>query len=239
MTVLVLFDVDGTLVQTAHAGVRGMNAAFARLYGRDGALDGIPIAGRTDRAIVADAFVACGLPWADGELDRLRAAYLDELRLEIARPTTAPMGVLPGVPALLDALSARGDVHVGLLTGNFRGGAAIKLGHFGLWRDFHVGAFGDDHLDRRALVPVALDEARRAGLGDPGPDRVVVIGDTPLDVDCARAHGARALAVATGSYEMAALIEAGADLAVDSLAEGARIVEWIASATRAPRPQRV
>lgn len=223
---LVLFDIDGTLVQTAHAGVRGMDAAFARLHGRTGALDGIPIAGRTDRSIVRDAFVRLGLDPTDDDIERLRVAYLEDLRVEIARPTREPMGVLPGVHALLDALEARPTVGVGLLTGNFQGGARIKLGHFDLWRRFAFGAFGDRHQNRRDLLPMALQAAQAAGHALVPPDRVIVIGDTPLDVDCAVAHGARALAVATGHYGSDALVEAGADLTVDTLSDTRQIVEW-------------
>ena len=91
------------------------------------------------------------------------------------------------------------------------------MGYFGLWRRFPFGAFGDDHLDRRDLVPVALAQAQAAGLGDVAAARTVIIGDTPLDVDCARTHGARALAVTTGHYSAEALSAAGADLVVPTL----------------------
>ena len=101
-----------------------------------------------------------------------------------------------------------------LLTGNFAGGAEIKLGHFDLWRRFAFGAFGDDHVNRRDLVPVAVREAASRGVV---PTAVVVIGDTPLDIDCAHAHGAMAVAVATGHYDEAALARAGADLVVPTL----------------------
>ncbi len=224
---LVLFDIDGTLVQTGRAGVRGMNAAFARLYGVEAALAGIPIAGRTDRAIVSDAFRAIGREPSDDEIIRLREAYVADLAVEIVKRVADPSGVLPGVEVLLDALAARSDVHVGLLTGNFERGARIKLGHFDLWRRFRFGAFGDDHLDRRALVPVAIARAREAGAPAVPAGRIVVIGDTPLDVDCARAHGARAIAVATGTYDRAALEATGADVVVDTLADAGDVAGWL------------
>lgn len=132
--------------------------------------------------------------------------------------------MLPGVLELLDALAARADAAVGLLTGNFVRGARIKLGHFSLWDRFVLGAFGDDHVDRRDLVPVAIKEAEGLGLV---PARVVVIGDTPLDIDCAHAHGATAVAVATGSYSREALMNAGADIAVETLAELPATREWL------------
>jgi phosphoglycolate phosphatase len=225
---LVLFDIDGTLIQSGRAGLRGMNAAFARLHGRDEALADVPIAGRTDRAIVADVLRLLGVEPNDEQVGRLREAYLEDLRLEIGRPVEAPSGVLPGVLDLLGALEARTDVEVGLLTGNFAGGAAIKLGHFGIWERFRFGAFGDDHADRRALVPVAIDEAARAGCRVRAR-QVVIVGDTPLDVDCALAHGARALGVATGPFGRDDLAAAGAHHVVPTLADTAELVGWLTS----------
>jgi len=209
---LVLFDIDGTLLQTLGAGIRGMNAAFGRLHGRPDALDDIAIAGRTDLSIVSDAFAKIGLPSDTARVIALRDAYFDQLGTELARPVDGFFGVLPGVPALLDTLETRDDVAVGLLTGNFVRGAEIKLGHFDLWRRFSFGAFGDDHLDRRDLVPVAVRHATAMGIS---PGSVIVIGDTPLDIACAHAHGAMALAVATGPYTVAEL--AHANLVVETL----------------------
>ncbi len=229
---LVLFDIDGTLIQSGRAGLRGMNAAFGRLHGRGDALADVPIAGRTDRAIVADALRLLGLPPDEEQVQRLREAYLEDLRTEIGRPVEAPSGVLPGVGELLAALDEEPHVGVGLLTGNFAGGAAIKLGHFGLWERFRFGAFGDDHPDRRALVPVAVAEAARAGWRVEQADRVVIIGDTPLDVDCALAYGARALAVATGPFGREDLAAAGAHHVVPTLADTRNLVRWLTSAVR-------
>jgi len=228
---LVLFDIDGTLITSGRAGVRGMNAAFARLYGAEDALSGVPIAGRTDRAIVSEVMQRIGVEPTAAEVFRLREAYLADLSVEIRRPVSDPSGVLPGVPALLDELDARPDVVVGLLTGNFERGAAIKLGHFSLWTRFAFGAFGDEHVDRRALVPVAVARAAEAGI-EVATERVVIIGDTPLDVDCARAHGACAVGVATGHYDADALREAGADVVVSTLDDMGGILQRFGS----PRP---
>ncbi len=224
---MVLFDIDGTLIQTGRAGLRGMNAAFRRLYGTDDALRGIRFAGRTDRAIVGDALRGIGREATPAEIARLREAYVDDLRVEIRRPVADPSGILPGVEALLAGLAGRADVAVGLLTGNFEEGAQVKLGHFGLWRPFRFGAFGDDHDDRRALVPVALARARAVGIEPPPVDRVILVGDTPLDVDCARAAGARVVAVATGPFGRDALAAAGADVVVDSLEEAGALSAWL------------
>jgi phosphoglycolate phosphatase-like HAD superfamily hydrolase len=226
-TVIVLFDVDGTLIHSGGAGVRGMNAAFHRLYGVTGALDGVTLAGRTDRAIVGDVLRAIGVEPTPAEVARVRTAYVDDLRVEIKRPVAPPGAVLPGVETLLDTIGTLAHVQVGLLTGNFEPGAAVKLEHFDLWRRFAFGAFGDDHVDRRALVPDALARAARAGVATASPGRVVIVGDTPLDVDCARAHGARAVAVTTGSYDRAMLMAAGADLVVDTFADARPVTRWL------------
>jgi len=225
---LVLFDIDGTLILTGRAGVRGMNIAFERLYGATGALDRIGVAGRTDRAIVIDALRAIGREPTDAEIMRLRDAYCESLATEIVKPVSDPSGVLPGVMAVLDALATRAHIGVGLLTGNFERGAAIKLGHFDLHSRFAFGAFGDDHINRRDLVPVALTRARSAVRDVPPASRVVVIGDTPLDVDCAKAHGARAVGVATGPFSASDLSAAGADLALETLEDVKLFDDWIA-----------
>jgi phosphoglycolate phosphatase len=203
-TTLVLFDIDGTLVQTLGAGVRGMNAAFAELHGVRQSLDGVPIAGRTDRSIVSDAFRRLGIEPDEARVVALRDAYVERLPGEMANGSGERFGVLPGVWRLLDELERRPNTAVGLLTGNFVRGAEAKLGHFALWNRFTFGAFGDRHLDRRDLVPVALEEARARGF-NVGAARTFVIGDTPLDIDCAQAHGAVAVAVATGLYSAAEL----------------------------------
>jgi phosphoglycolate phosphatase-like HAD superfamily hydrolase len=231
---VVLFDIDGTLVQTARAGVRGMNAAFEELHGRADALRGVSIAGRTDRAIVSDAFRAAGLdPTADA-IATLRDAYVRHLDVEIRRPAVGAFGVLPGVELLLDRLAASSARPVGLLTGNFARGAAIKLAHFDLWQRFAFGAFGDDHLDRRDLVPIASARCAEAGLAVT-PAALIIVGDTPLDIDCAHAHGALAVAVATGLYTVDALRDAGADLVVETLEPLAADDEWMVRLTAGVR----
>jgi phosphoglycolate phosphatase-like HAD superfamily hydrolase len=223
---LVLFDIDGTLILSGKAGLRGLAGAVRQLYGIADALEHVPLAGRTDRAIVADVLNGLGREPTAGEIERLRAMYLDQLEEEIVKPVPEKSGVLPGVTGLLDAIDARPDLRVGLLTGNFEQGARIKLQHFALWHRFPFGAFGDDHVDRRALVPIALARAHAAGHSTATAADVVIIGDTPLDVDCALAHGARAIGVATGHYGRHELEAAGAGLVVDTL-EDDDILRWI------------
>ena len=224
---LVLFDIDGTLILSGRAGIRGMNRSFEQLFDVSGALDDVVLAGRTDRAIVTEALTRAGQPVDDDAIARVRERYLDDLRHALEDKTVSSAGVLPGVTELLDELE-RENVAVGLLTGNFEEAAAIKLGHYGLWDRFAFGAFGDRHVDRRALVKVAVDAAIEAGHGIFEADRIVVIGDTPLDVDCAHAYGARAIAVATGPISHEALAATGPAMTVHSLAElNLRVLEGL------------
>ena len=219
MPKLVLFDIDGTLVLTGGAGIRAMNRAGASVLGVPQILDGVPIAGRTDWIIFHDALQKIGRD-LDGELfERLRAEHVANLRDEILAPGEGVKAVMPGIPELLAELERRADVHLGLLTGNFKEAAQIKLEHFDLWRYFRFGAFGDDSSDRNALVPFALERARAAGVAHVPPHEVMVVGDTPHDIACARAVGAFPVAVATGTYSVDQLQAAGAPVVFRDLSE--------------------
>ncbi len=209
LATLVLFDVDGTLVLTGGAGVRAMNRAFEELYGVAEAFSGVPMAGRTDQAIVLDAFARHRRAIDGAWLPAFRDRYCARLVEEIDRPAPGKR-LMPGVRETLEALHRRADVAVGLLTGNFADGARIKLEYFDLARFFSWGAYGDDAADRNALVPIALARAAERGVTAAARDRVFVVGDTPADVACARAAGARAVAVATGPYDTDALRASGA-----------------------------
>jgi phosphoglycolate phosphatase-like HAD superfamily hydrolase len=226
MPKLVLFDIDGTLVLTGGAGLRAMNRAFTDVIGeptpaKDGgptdALNGIPVAGRTDWSILQDTLARVGRQLDLELLGRLRERYVVHLRDEILHPGTGFNGTLPGVGALLDALEPRDDVYLGLLTGNFKDGAQVKLERFDLWRYFRCGAFGDDAPDRNALVPVALERAVACGMPAFSPADVIVVGDTPNDVACAQAVGAVPVGVATGGYTAAQLRDCGAAVVFDTL----------------------
>jgi len=227
MPKVLLFDIDGTLVLTGRAGVRAMNRACEQVIGRSNALDGVAVAGRTDWIILHDALRAIGHEMDEDLFARLRDAYVALLREEILLPGEGVKAVLPGVAGLLDALRARPDVFLALLTGNFEEGARIKLEHFDLWRYFKCGAFGDDAADRNALVPFALDRARACGLDAIAPEDVFVVGDTPHDVACARAVGAVPVGVATGSFSVADLRGSGADIVFPDLCDTAAFMRVI------------
>ena len=227
MSKLVLFDIDGTLVLTGGAGVRAMNRACEAIIGHTDALTGIPVAGRTDWIILHDTLRRIGHELDEDLFDRLRAAYLQNLREEILQPGRGVKNVMPGVRDLLDTLGRRDDVFLGLLTGNFEEGARIKLEHFDLWRHFRCGAFGDDAADRNALVPFALARARERGLADIPPQHVIVVGDTPHDVACAHAVDAVAVGVATGSFSASELEACGAAVVFQDLSDTDRFLALV------------
>jgi phosphoglycolate phosphatase-like HAD superfamily hydrolase len=222
MKTLVLFDIDGTLVLTGRAGMRALDRALADVAGRTGLLDGVAFAGRTDRAIITEALSAIDVAPGDQLFLDVCDRYCAHLSREVDAESPHPKLVLPGVMDALAALAPledAGEVAVGLLPGNFARGAEIKLGYFDLWRRFRFGAFGDRHVNRRDLVPLAIEAAARVGAGVFAPRQVVIVGDTPADVDCAHAHGARAIAVATGTFSVDELRATGAEAVVPDLTE--------------------
>lgn len=213
---LLLFDIDGTLLLSGGAGGRAMTRAFHDVFGHDEAFSGVHMAGRTDRFLVSGALARAGLPDTDEQHRRFYDAYLPTLAEEIGRPPTGRYALLPGVLALLDQLRQRADAHLALLTGNHEVAARIKLAHFGLGSHFTWGVFGDESPVREDLGRLAMRRAAERGLPT---SRAVVIGDTPQDVDTARAMGARAVAVATGTYEVVTLRAAGADVVLEDLGD--------------------
>jgi phosphoglycolate phosphatase-like HAD superfamily hydrolase len=210
---LLLFDIDGTLLASGGAGLRAMEVAAAEMFG-DGDLNGIEIAGRTDSLIARHVLARHRL---EPTPERI-AAYLDCYVRHLARLLPTLDGrLLPGVVELLDVLKARADMVLALLTGNLVRGAELKLTHYGVWHYFEFGAYADDHHDRNELGPVARRRAREMhGLEFP-PERIFILGDTPHDVACAKAIGARAVAVATGKHTRADLAAHGPEFLFDDL----------------------
>lgn len=202
-----LFDIDGTLLWTRGAGKRAMERALAANIGRAGPSEH-RYDGKTDPQIVREAMRLMGFTDADVEarMDGVLARYLTELHTELDRDDHG-VEILPGVLDLLDALERREDVLLGLLTGNLVVGARRKLHAVGVDpARFAVGAFGSDGEHRHELPAIARDRAS-AHLGRPlRGEACVIIGDTPSDVACGRGIGARAIAVATGHYDVAALV---------------------------------
>jgi phosphoglycolate phosphatase-like HAD superfamily hydrolase len=216
---LILFDIDGTLLLTGRAGQRAMTDAFHDVYGVADAFTSVAMAGRTDTSLVSQALQQHGLPGTRDAHDKFRTAYLEKLSKEIHLPGVGRKGVMPGARELLVALAAHPHLHVALLTGNYRDAAVIKLTYFDLWNHFAWGAFSDDAGDRNALVPIARERAKTFGVPAMACERAIVIGDTPDDVNCARAAGARSIAVATGGFTADVLRAAGADIVLDDLSD--------------------
>jgi phosphoglycolate phosphatase-like HAD superfamily hydrolase len=200
---LVLFDIDGTLLTTGLAGVDAMHMAFAELYQIPNGFAGIRTSGKTDAAILQEALTTHRVQ-AEDALERFHERYIFHLRRTLQEPARRRR-LMPGLPGLLDILASRADALLGLLTGNFAVAAQLKLESFGIWHYFRCGAYGSDAIDRNALVPIARERARALVGYDILPTQVIVIGDTPRDIACARAHGACAVAVATGEYSIAEL----------------------------------
>ena len=209
---LFLFDIDGTLLIARGAGRAAFRQALERTYGTAGALDVYDLRGKTDPRIVWDVLTAAGVPGEaiEARLGDCFEAYVRELETILGDGHVVEL--MPGIRELVGALSARPDAVVGLLTGNIEAGARLKLRPTGLLSHFRVGAYGSDHVDRRRLPPIARERAARLVGRDIDGARVTIIGDTPHDVDCARACGAVAVAVATGQYPPDELAACAPDL---------------------------
>lgn len=221
---LLLFDIDGTLLLSGGAGIRAMTRAFADVFEVSDAFAGSDVAGRTDRFIVSGALTRAGLPDTAQQHHLFREAYVPLLREEILKPATGRYGLMPGIQALLDRLRDRGSVHFALLTGNYEPAAYVKLGHFGIETFFEWGAFGEESTERDELARIALRRAETRGLPATAREQSVVIGDTPHDVACARAIGARVLAVATGNFSEEDLRASGADVTLPDLSDTERAI---------------
>ena len=199
---LVLFDVDGTLLSASGAGRRALDRAMQDVYGTSGPIDSYDFRGGTDPQIIRDLLGRAGLDEAAIRAGEETVYQRYEAHLEIEIGDGRAVTIYPGVRGLVETLAARPDVVVGLLTGNIEAGARIKLRPTGLWPFFRLGAYGSDDADRTRLPRVAAGRAEQlVGRVFRGPD-TVIIGDTPRDIGCARAFGARAIAVATGWHSL-------------------------------------
>ena len=226
---LILFDIDGTLLWTDGAGRRAIHRALLDEMGTAGPIEGYRFDGKTDPQIVRELMELAGHPECNSD-DRISAVctrYVELLTAELAKSTQATR-VYPGIQDLLAALlpyEADGRALVGLLTGNVQHGAALKLRSAGLdFERFAVGAYGSDSHYRPHLPAIAARRAeQRTGRSFTGAD-IVIIGDTPDDVACARPMGARTVGVGTGHYSAAQLRDAGATHAFDNLGDTAAVI---------------
>jgi len=213
---LILWDIDGTLLHSGGAGMKALEAALQGVFGVAGSLAGIDFAGRTDPWIIRQIFGRFGIEHTPETFSRYVDGYISLLPGVLGQSRAR---VLPGVAEILGQAAVHPGVVQGLLTGNLRRGAEAKLGFHGLWDYFPIGAFADDSEVRNELGPHALQRARgHWGLDFPA-ERVWIVGDTPHDIACARAFGARALAVATGSSTVPELAAHNPDAVLGTLSD--------------------
>ncbi len=214
---LVLWDIDGTLIRTGGAGTRAFERTFNTVFGIPRATETLNFSGRTDTSLVRECFGLHGIPPTPENFARFFGAYpglLENLLQEL------PGGICEGVVDFMGQIQALPEPPLqGLLTGNTRRGAELKLRHYQLWHHFRTGAYGDDHEDRNQIAALAKSRGE-ATLGTEIPgDSVLVIGDTPLDIACGRSIGARVLAVGTGHFTPEQLTAANAHWAVPDLSK--------------------
>ena len=215
MVRLVLFDIDGTLVHTGGAGIKAFAKVFATEFGVANGVEKMKFAGRTDVNLVREFFTMNGIETREENFGRFFERYVFWLDQILHHSETK---ACPGVLEFMQSLRALPNPpRLGLLTGNIRLGAEIKLRHFDLWEEFEMGGFADDHEDRDQIAHAALKRGSRVLGHELRGEQVLVIGDTPLDIRCARAIGAKALAVATGGATLDELKRHQPDWAVEDL----------------------
>jgi phosphoglycolate phosphatase len=215
---LLLFDIDGTLLLAGGAGLRAMSKAFEQLYGIPEAFAGINLAGRTDTAIIRNVCEQHRIPFFAEELESFKKFYYEYLETEINLPRDGKI-LMPGIETLLENLSHRQGIYLGLLTGNWRTSGFIKLSGMGIAHYFGIGAFADDSELRDELLPFAVERFAKEHGKTPKADEVYVIGDTPSDIQCARPHGAIAVAVGAAHYTAEQLRAYNPDYLFENLAD--------------------
>jgi phosphoglycolate phosphatase-like HAD superfamily hydrolase len=221
-TKLLLFDIDGTLLTPGGAGVTALILAMKDLLGRDTGLSEIEVAGRTDSGIARQIFDRHGIEPTAENFSRFFESYLRHL----AETLPGSQGsLLPGIVELLEKLRARPEVALALLTGNLVRGARLKLEHYGVWEYFEFGAFADDHHDRNQLGQFAKARALEKHGVDFPPESIYVLGDTPHDIACGRAIGAKTVAIATGGCTREELQAHQPDFLFDDLSDVDKVLK--------------
>ena len=211
---LILFDIDGTLVDVGGAGETALQDAAIEVFGRDG--PPLDLAGSTDGAILRGFFEYFGCKFDPVVGEVFYQSYLSRMKENLGNPNHGGR-LLGGVNGLLTSLEKDGH-SLGLLTGNIERGAMAKISHFGIADYFQFGAYGDDHWNRNKLGPIALGRAEKSTGVKFSPNEILVIGDTPKDVACAHAFGVKCVAVSTGDFDQEELVACGADRTVSTLA---------------------
>jgi phosphoglycolate phosphatase-like HAD superfamily hydrolase len=215
MVGLVLFDIDGTLIRTGGAGVKAFARVFDRVFNARDGFEKLKFSGRTDYSLVREFFLVHQIPVTRENFEQFFDYYAFWLDQELH---SNHCEICPGVLEFMEGLKRlRPAPIMGLLTGNIRLGAEMKLRHLQIWDHFHIGGFGDDHEDRNEIAAIARDRGSRLLGRRLDGKEIVVIGDTPLDIKCGRSISARVIAVATGGATMADLRPYQADWTVPDL----------------------
>jgi phosphoglycolate phosphatase-like HAD superfamily hydrolase len=212
---LILFDIDGTLVDTGGAGSRSLNLAFYKLFSIENAFHGISMAGKTDSQIIREGLLKHNFT-VDSSVDNIIEAYLWYLQGEMNNDKKK---IKPGIYDVLNTLRTKDDFALGLLTGNLEKGARIKLHPFKLNEYFSTGAFGSDDDDRNNLLPIAVKRYEELLQHTIRIEESIIVGDTPRDIECAHIYGATCIAVATGPYSYEELVNAGANFVVHDFSD--------------------
>ncbi len=221
---LLLFDIDGTLIHSAGAGIQSLRRTLTERFQIDDDLADIEIAGMTDSSIVMSILNKHAIPATNDNI----AAFLDSYVHFLSRELPERGGqLLPGVVELLEKLRARPHVILALLTGNISRGAKLKLEHYGVWHFFEFGAFADDHHDRNRLGPFARARAQEKHGYEFAAKQIDVIGDTPRDIECGKAFGARTIAIATGSWPRLELAARKPDFLFDDLSNVDEVIRTL------------
>jgi phosphoglycolate phosphatase len=221
---LLLFDIDGTLIHSGGAGVHALKSALTERFGITDDLHDIEIAGMTDSGIVVSILNKHKIPATNENVSAFLDSYVHFLSLELPRRVGK---LLPGVLELLEKLKSRPHLVLALLTGNVSRGAQLKLEHYGVWHFFEFGAFADDHHDRNRLGTVARARAKEKHGRQFSASEIDVIGDTPRDIACGKAFGARTIAVATGTWSRDRLAKYQPDFLIDDLSDVEGIIDTL------------
>ncbi len=231
----ILFDIDGTLIDSGGAGTRSLDLAFEEVFSVSGAFRNISMAGKTDMQILKEGLKLHCIERSNGIVPAFFGSYIKHLRNNI---DDRRGHLKPGIREALEALKSDRNCILGLLTGNIKEGAMVKLKTFGLDSYFETGAFGDDSEDRNKLLPVAVEKLYERSCLRVDFWDCVVIGDTPRDIECTKPYGALSVAVATGPYPFGALKDAGADVVFEDLSDTDRFISalWGAQVIRRGAP---
>jgi phosphoglycolate phosphatase-like HAD superfamily hydrolase len=233
---LILWDIDGTLIVSGRAGIFALAKAFQKIYGREPDFTKLDVSGRTDQWIARQVLEQQGLPATLENIHAYLEAYLELLQGELG---TRPGRVLPGIVELLEKFKHNPGVAQGLLTGNLQRGARIKLEHYKVWHYFAFGAFGDDSPLRNELGPHAVRRAREKHATEFAPENIFVIGDTPHDIECGKAIGAKTIGVATGSFSVADLQQHQPTAVFPDFSDAAAFVRLIEGESRAISSEKI